>query len=356
MLEDLNCFSALDEFSQVHEARVVADAGSLLHVVGDDHDSIFVFQFFDQLFNLESRNRIQGRAGFVHQDDLRIDRNGPGNADTLGLAAGKTQGTFHLTGLVRKDRSVVLRWANDAGEMPTEGVRVFRQKVGDGDWKDLTGRRPLGFLQGRAALKRLEAMPTEAREDLLAYPFADIQHDPATRLRLPDLAKLAPKRARDLSPEASLAQFRTLRQAGRLNRLDLQLMHTKADLDPALAEALGLAYTDEPGRGQYRRGRGSLLSYPGRRPSRFRPPRQCPDTRATGEWRRTERAGLRRRCPECRYRGVRPCIERRGRVEGREEKSEKQKKGRKQTREPQRRQRDRNDSEQITLQTPQSAD
>jgi len=168
------------------------------------------------------------------------------------LPAGKTQGTFHLTGLVRKDRSVVLRWANDAGEMPTEGVRVFRQKVGDGDWKDLTGRRPLGFLQGRAALKRLEAMPAEAREDLLAYPFADIQHDPTTRLRLPDLAKVAPKRARDLSPEASLAQFRTLRQAGRLNRLDLQLMHTKADLDPALAEALGLAYTDEPGRGQYR--------------------------------------------------------------------------------------------------------
>lgn len=168
------------------------------------------------------------------------------------LPAGKTQGTFHLTGLVRRDRSVVLRWANDAGEMPTEGVRVFRQKVGDAEWKDLTARKPLGFLQGRAALKRLEAMPAEAREDLLAYPFADIQHDPATRLRLPDLAKQAPKRARDLSPEASLNQFRALRQTGRLNRLDLQLMHTKADLDPALAEALGLAYVDEPGRGQYR--------------------------------------------------------------------------------------------------------
>lgn len=167
------------------------------------------------------------------------------------LPVGKTQGTFHLTGLVRKDRTVVLRWANDAGEMPTEGVRVFRQKVGDGAWKDLTGRKPLGFLQGRAALKALEALPTEAREDLLAYPFADIQHDPATRLRLPDLAKRAPQRARDLSPEASLNQFRALRQAGRLNRLDLELMHTKADLDPSLAEALGLSYTDDPGRGQY---------------------------------------------------------------------------------------------------------
>jgi fibronectin type 3 domain-containing protein len=176
------------------------------------------------------------------------------------LPVGKTQGTFHLRGIVRQDRTVVLRWANDQGEMPTEGIRIFRQKVGDSDWKDLTGKKPVGFLQGKAAEKRLRAMPTEDRERILAYPFGDIQHDPITRLRLPDLPKasasrpkaMAPERAKDLSPEKSLQQFRELRAAGRLNRADLQLMHVRADMDTGLAEVLGLTYTDDPGKGQWR--------------------------------------------------------------------------------------------------------
>lgn len=176
------------------------------------------------------------------------------------LPPGKTQGTFHLTGLVRKDRSVVLRWASDQGEMPTEGVQVFRQKVGDTTWKDLTGRRLVGFLQGKAAEKALNTMSKDDRERLLAYPYGNVQHDPATKLRLlqppqpgPDRSRAAfPERARDLTPENSLKQFRELRAAGRLNRADLQLLHVRADMDAGLADVLGLAYTDEPGRGQWR--------------------------------------------------------------------------------------------------------
>lgn len=168
------------------------------------------------------------------------------------LPPGKTQGTFHLTGLVRKDRTVVLRWANDQGEMPTEGIRVFRQKVGELAWKDLTGKKPLGFLQGKAAEKRLDAMPVEDREKLLSYPFGDVQHDPATRLRAVELPKLSISRAKDLTPEKSLKQFRELRAAGKLNRSDLQLMHVRADVDLGMAEVLGLTYTDDPGKGQWR--------------------------------------------------------------------------------------------------------
>ena len=175
------------------------------------------------------------------------------------LPVGKTQGTFHLTGIVRQDRTVVLRWANDQGEMPTEGIRVFRQKAGDTTWKDLTGSKPLGFLQGRAAEKRLKAMPAEERERLLAYPFGNVQHDPVTKLRVLELPRLdaaksradAPARARDLSPEASLKQFRELRATGRLNRTDLQLMHVRADMDQGMAEVLGLSYTDDPGKGRW---------------------------------------------------------------------------------------------------------
>ena len=168
------------------------------------------------------------------------------------LPVGKTVGTFHLTGLVRPDRTVVLRWANDQGEMPTEGVHVFRQKVGQSDWKDLTGRKPLGFLQGKAALKGLKALPREDREGFLAYPFGNVQHDLATRLRLPSPVASGPARASDLSPQKSLEAFRALRASGQLNRSDLQLMDVRADADANLAEALGLSYTDDPGRGEFR--------------------------------------------------------------------------------------------------------
>ncbi len=172
------------------------------------------------------------------------------------LPAGKTQGAFHLTGIVRKNRDVVLRWANDQGEMPTEGVRVFRQKVGDATWKDLTGRKPVGFLQGKTAEKRLDNLPEEERDRILAYPFANIQHDPATQLRVRELPAITPKgapsRARDLSPEKALTQFRSLRAQGRLNRSDLRLMHLRADMDLGMAEILGLTFTDDPGKGQFR--------------------------------------------------------------------------------------------------------
>lgn len=167
------------------------------------------------------------------------------------LPAGKTEGTFHLVALVRKDRSVLLRWSNDQGEMPTEGVRVFRQRVGDSSWKDLTGRKPVGFLQGKAAEKALKAMPSESRERLLSYPFGNVQHDPGSRLRLMEIPKDSPRSAYDLSPEKSLQQFRTLRAAGRLNRTDLQLMHVRADMEAGMSDALGLGYLDDPGKGQW---------------------------------------------------------------------------------------------------------
>lgn len=168
------------------------------------------------------------------------------------LPAGKTVGTFHLTGLVRADRTVVLRWANDHGEMPTEGVSVFRQKVGDSSWKDLTGRHPVGFLQGKAAEKRLDRMDTEAKEGLLAFAYADVRHDPLTRLRSPLAAPDAPTRAKDLKPERTLQQFRSLRSTGQLSQSDLMLLSARADLETGMAELLGLTFVDDPGKGIYR--------------------------------------------------------------------------------------------------------
>ena len=62
--------------------------------MGDDNNSITVFQIHRKFFYFHGGNRIQGAGGFVHQQDLRFHRQSPGNAETLLLTAGKTQRRF----------------------------------------------------------------------------------------------------------------------------------------------------------------------------------------------------------------------------------------------------------------------
>ena len=68
---------------------VVGDARSLLHVVGDDHDRVALLELVDQLLDLQRRDRIERRAGLVHQDHLGLDRDRAGDAQALLLAAGE---------------------------------------------------------------------------------------------------------------------------------------------------------------------------------------------------------------------------------------------------------------------------
>jgi len=49
-----------------------------------------VFQCLDQFLNFCRGNRIQRRAGLVHQYDLRFDRESAGDAQTLLLATGQS--------------------------------------------------------------------------------------------------------------------------------------------------------------------------------------------------------------------------------------------------------------------------
>ena len=71
------------------ECGLLADAGGLLHRVGDDHDRIFPAQFVDQFLDLSRCDRVERRAGFVHQEHLGRGGHGPGDAEPLLLAAGK---------------------------------------------------------------------------------------------------------------------------------------------------------------------------------------------------------------------------------------------------------------------------
>src|SRR5207247_2170855 len=71
---------------QPEEGGAVRDPGRLLQVVGHDHDRVAVLQGVDQLLDLQGGDGVEGRAGLVHQDDLRLHRDRARDAETLHLA------------------------------------------------------------------------------------------------------------------------------------------------------------------------------------------------------------------------------------------------------------------------------
>ncbi len=176
----------------------------------------------------------------------------PDLAKAVLLPPGKTQGTFHLNAFVRNDKRVVLRWANTHGEMPSEGVTVWRQKVGDRDWKELNRKDPVGFFKGPQVKARMKKLSDEAKGSLLSLFHSDLQRDPATKLRLKGKPAGSETRLKDVTPEKANAQYRALRTSGRLAKHDLQLLQARADADPAAADLFGLGFTDEPGKGRWK--------------------------------------------------------------------------------------------------------
>ena len=90
--EDLLCFVELDQLPQVEERGHVGDSGGLLHVVGDDDHGVLLFQFVDQLLDLQGGDGVEGRAGLVHEDHFGLHGHGPGDAEALLLAAGQRHG------------------------------------------------------------------------------------------------------------------------------------------------------------------------------------------------------------------------------------------------------------------------
>src|ERR671917_1123382 len=58
------------------ERARVADAGRLLHVVGDDDDRVGVLDLPHELLDATRGDGVEGRAGLVHEDHLGIDGEG----------------------------------------------------------------------------------------------------------------------------------------------------------------------------------------------------------------------------------------------------------------------------------------
>ncbi len=62
--------------------------------MGDDEDGVVPLQRLDEVLDLSGGNGVQGRARLVHEDDLRLHGDGPGDAEALLLAAGEAQGVL----------------------------------------------------------------------------------------------------------------------------------------------------------------------------------------------------------------------------------------------------------------------
>src|SRR5205823_8368717 len=77
----------LDQTPEIEKGGVIGTAARLLHVVGDDDDRVLLLELADQFLNFGRRDRIERGTWFVHQHDLRFDRQGARDAKTLLLAA-----------------------------------------------------------------------------------------------------------------------------------------------------------------------------------------------------------------------------------------------------------------------------
>src|SRR6185295_7498600 len=85
--EDLRRGSELHQPPEPEERGLVRDARRLLQVVGHDHDRVILLQLVDQLLDPERRDRVERRAGLVHQQHLGLDRDRARDAQALHLAA-----------------------------------------------------------------------------------------------------------------------------------------------------------------------------------------------------------------------------------------------------------------------------
>ena len=84
----------LHHAAQVHNAHPVGDVTHHRQVMGNEQigEVVFLLQFDQQVDDLGLDGHIQSRNRLIADDELRFHRQGPGNTDTLALAAGQLMG------------------------------------------------------------------------------------------------------------------------------------------------------------------------------------------------------------------------------------------------------------------------
>ncbi len=81
----------LDDFTQIHHGDTVRNVMHHEQIVGDEQirDAQLVLQLLKHIDDLRLNRHIQRRNRLVADDELRVHRECPGNADALPLAAGE---------------------------------------------------------------------------------------------------------------------------------------------------------------------------------------------------------------------------------------------------------------------------
>ena len=78
-----------DELAGQQERGEVADAGGLLHVVGDDGDGAEILDLDEELFDFCGADGIESGARLVEEEHFGFDGEAARDAEALLLAAGK---------------------------------------------------------------------------------------------------------------------------------------------------------------------------------------------------------------------------------------------------------------------------
>src|SRR5215470_17213363 len=89
LIEDGTSRASFHDLAVEHEDRVIGDATGLLHVVCDDDDRVLRLELLDQFFDALRGSWVECGRRLVHEQHLRLDRDGSGDAQPLLLTAGK---------------------------------------------------------------------------------------------------------------------------------------------------------------------------------------------------------------------------------------------------------------------------
>ena len=89
VVEDLVCAAVFDEFSVLHDGDVVADGADDGEVVADEDvgQSVFGLESAQQFDDFDLDGAVEGRGGFVEEDELGPQDEGAGDGDALALSA-----------------------------------------------------------------------------------------------------------------------------------------------------------------------------------------------------------------------------------------------------------------------------
>ena len=91
---DFVCLAQLHHLSQIHDTHIVRHVAHHGKIMGDEQvgNLLFLLKIFQQVDDLGLDGHIQCGNGLVTDDQLGLQHQCPGDADTLSLAAGKLMG------------------------------------------------------------------------------------------------------------------------------------------------------------------------------------------------------------------------------------------------------------------------